>query len=406
MADGFAVTAAVLHWRRAFAAMEGIVERRNSIPLLDHLLLVVEGNSSQPRITLSGTDLDIVARADLSGVASVEGGGSAAVGIGYIPFHIVNRLLQAIDADRLVEIKVEDNGIRIAGPDGTYNVASLSPEKGEEQFNLKVLPGAATVVEAAVADADADTKFREALRKCVTMVSTEETRYYLNGAFLHTSADGPRAVATDGHRMTFWPTGLPLPSGIIPRKALPLIANRPDLRRVLADAVRMRFEWDDLTLETKLIDGTYPDYQRVIPTEKTIVARAVIDQPALRRAVERLRPFISSTLGLFVIVEPDRLTVGALDRVVSTVPSVEELPASVTYLTGEPRPLVAWYNAAYFLSAVAIYNGVPHVTLHVDAEGSGPAGFGIPGEPLNTILMPMRAGDTPAEIIAAVKRVL
>src|SRR5262249_41648646 len=109
-------------------------------------------------------------------------------------------------------------------------------------------------------------------------VSTDETRYYLNGIYLHASEtpDGwrLRAVATDGHRLARMDVALPdggsgMPGIILPRKTVQelakLLADHTDTVAVILSANKIRFTAGNVVLTSKLIDGTFPDYQRVIP---------------------------------------------------------------------------------------------------------------------------------------------
>ena len=130
-------------------------------------------------------------------------------------------------------------------------------------------------------------------------ISTEETRYYLNGIYLHTAdVDGKpmlRAVATDGHRLARVETPAPegsvgMPGVIAPRKAVSEVQKLlEDLAQDVAveiSTAKARFRFGDVTLTTKLIDGTFPDYARVIPTGND--KRLVVDKEPFERAVDRV----------------------------------------------------------------------------------------------------------------------
>ena len=130
-------------------------------------------------------------------------------------------------------------------------------------------------------------------------ISTEETRYYLNGIYLHeTEADGVavlRAVATDGHRLAR--VQMPLPAGasgmpavIVPRKAVleirKLIEETDGDINISLNENRMRFSFDQTVLTTKLIDGTFPDYERVIPSNNDKTLK--VECGSFKRAVDRV----------------------------------------------------------------------------------------------------------------------
>jgi DNA polymerase-3 subunit beta len=136
-------------------------------------------------------------------------------------------------------------------------------------------------------------------------ISTEETRYYLNGIYLHAMGEGAsavlRAVATDGHRLARFETVLPtgageMPGVIVPRKTVGELAKLLDggdenVRVSLSDS-RIEFRFSDVTLSSKLIDGTFPDYERVIPTQND--KSMTVDKGIFAQAVDRVSTIASA----------------------------------------------------------------------------------------------------------------
>ena len=136
-------------------------------------------------------------------------------------------------------------------------------------------------------------------------ISTEETRYYLNGIYLHAMGEGAsavlRAVATDGHRLARFETVLPtgaadMPGVIIPRKTVGELVKLLDdsdenVRIALSDS-RIEFRFSDVTLSSKLIDGTFPDYERVIPTQND--KPMTVDKATFAQAVDRVSTIASA----------------------------------------------------------------------------------------------------------------
>ncbi len=185
-------------------------------------------------------------------------------------------------------------------------------------------------------------------------ISSEETRYYLNGIYIHTlDVDGRamlRAVATDGHRLAR--LELPAPDGsagmpgvILPRKAV------GEVQRLLEDAQgdvtidlsanKMRFSFGDALLTTKLIDGAFPDYARVIPTGND--KQLTVDRDVFEKAVDRVST-ISSERGRAVKLA---LTEGKLTLSVTNPDqgsAVEEIEADY-----DGPPLDIGFNARYLL---------------------------------------------------------
>ncbi|MEC8274952.1 MAG: DNA polymerase III subunit beta, partial [Pseudomonadota bacterium] len=136
-------------------------------------------------------------------------------------------------------------------------------------------------------------------------ISTEETRYYLNGIYLHAMGEGAsavlRAVATDGHRLARFETVLPtgaadMPGVIIPRKTVgelvKLLDDSDESVRIALSDSRIEFRFSDVTLSSKLIDGTFPDYERVIPTQND--KPMTVDKASFAQAVDRVSTIASA----------------------------------------------------------------------------------------------------------------
>ncbi|NNU17641.1 DNA polymerase III subunit beta [Parvularcula sp. ZS-1/3] len=243
---------------RALSHVQSVVERRNTIPILSNVLLRAEGGT----LSLTATDLDIEIVEEVPADAEQPGAVTAAA---VTLFDIVKKLPDG------TQVSLEKTG-----------GGRLQLTAGTSDFSLAVLPEDDFP---SLPQADNGQRFSvptgdlaRLIDKARFAMSQEETRYYLNGIYLHAFEDGGekslRAVATDGHRLARIDADLPpgaegLEGIIIPRKAV------LELRRLLDDAGeevemlvaagRVRFAFDDIALTTKLIDGTFPDYARVIP---------------------------------------------------------------------------------------------------------------------------------------------
>lgn len=236
-----------------------VVESRNTIPILSHFMLTAAGGG----LAVTGTDLDIVVTA--SGKADIEQDGAVCV-----------------DAKLLSDIakKAGDSDISLSLADDKLIVKS-----GRSRFSLATLPSQDFPnfgTSAFTAEFDIDLA---ALFAPVTFaISTEETRYYLNGIFL--KGGQSEAVATDGHRLAR-NRGPELPdfAGIIvPRKTVGLLPK--GTARVSVSDTKIRVVAGDFVLTSKLIDGTFPDYNRVIPKENGKII--VVDRDAMMKAADRV----------------------------------------------------------------------------------------------------------------------
>ncbi|WP_424941189.1 DNA polymerase III subunit beta [Aliiroseovarius sp. S253] len=265
---------------KAVAQAQSVVERRNTIPILANVLIEAEGNSVSFRAT--DLDIEVVDKTD----AMVERAGATTV--------------SAVTLHEIVR-KLPDGALVQLTDDGA--TGRLSVEAGRSSFSLATLPKEDFPV---MASSEYSANFsapapvlRRLFDKSKFAISTEETRYYLNGVYLHVSeADGGkvlRAVATDGHRLARIDADLPagaeeMPGIIVPRKTV------GELRKLLDDddatiavsvsETKVRFATPVITLTSKVIDGTFPDYTRVIPSGNT--RKLEVDATEFAQAVDRV----------------------------------------------------------------------------------------------------------------------
>ncbi len=285
---------------RAVSQAQSVVERRNTIPILANVLIDAEGDG----VTFRATDLDIevLDRAP----AMVERAGGTTVSA--VMLHEIVR-------------KLPDGAQVSLSDDGTTGRMSVSA--GRSQFTLATLPKEDFPVMASSEYSANFTAKADVLRrlfdKSKFAISTEETRYYLNGVYMHI-ADGEdgralRCVATDGHRLAR--IDAPVPSGagdmpgvIVPRKTV------GELRKLLDDdetdiavsvsETKVRFATADITLTSKVIDGTFPDYSRVIPHANT--RKLEVDAGDFAKAVDRVATVSSErSRAVKMQLEEDRL---------------------------------------------------------------------------------------------------
>lgn len=279
---------------RAMAHLARVVERRNTIPILGNVRL----SPGDRYLTLTATDLDIEARVDVD--CEVQGSGDITV-----PAGTMNDIVRKIAEGAPVSL----------GWGGTGTTVSV--RSGRARFSLQALP-ASDFPDLTVGDMTHRFTMPAAtllalIEATSFAVSTEETRYYLNGIYLHCPTDGEngsllRGVATDGHRLARFDAPAPegasgMPGIIVPRKTVGEIARlakdamdkhgNGDIEVALSVA-KIRVSAANVTLTSKLIDGTFPDYQRVIPSGND--KRATLAREAFARAADRVAT-ISSERG-------------------------------------------------------------------------------------------------------------
>jgi DNA polymerase III subunit beta len=257
-----------------------VVERRNTIPILANVLI----KADRGKLSMKATDLDLEVIDSVA--AEVSPGGATTV-----PAHMFYEIVRKLPEGS--QIVIEGSGDR----------AVLSLRAGRSRFTLQTLPEsdfpdlAAGEMTHSFKLAAADLK--RLIDKTQFAISTEETRYYLNGIYLHTAGTAKaatlRAVATDGHRLA--QVELPLPEGaagmpgiIVPRKTVGevqrLIETGEGEVAIELSTGKIRFSIGDVVLTSKLIDGTFPDYGRVIPTGND--KELIVDKKEFEQAVDRV----------------------------------------------------------------------------------------------------------------------
>jgi DNA polymerase-3 subunit beta len=265
---------------QALTHVTGIVERRNTIPILSHVLLT----AGEDGLTLKATDLDVEA---VETVAADVNQGGALTAAAHTLHDIVRKIPEGAD----VEVKRDgtEGRLTLVAGRAKFALSVLSadefPDVGQAQFTHSF--------------ALTQRELKRLFEKARFAISTEETRFYLNGIFFHTTGEGAarrlRAVATDGHRLAQVEMECPkgaegMPGVIVPRKVvgeLVKLLSEPDSTVEIAlSPSKIRFTVGTVTLTSKLIDGTFPDYARVIPVSNTRILH--VGNADFMKAVDRV----------------------------------------------------------------------------------------------------------------------
>jgi len=386
------ITVDHIQFRKAALFAASVVERRNTIPVLSTLKVTANGS-----LTLVGTDLDSYASASLSY------DGDEGEFLLPEPTKVAKALKGA--GGEVVTLSQIDKKLRVEAGELTADLASFqSPDD---------FPAVDAVAEEAFG-AVVGTDFFRALDRVRPAISTEETRYYLNGVFFHKVGDWLyRAVATDGHRLFIADVPMPGSSGdlaegvIIPRRAVERAiaafgkaengvrfavggaqkTNRKDTtlapttwnsRVGFAAAVGSL----DLSLTTKLIDGTYPDIARVIPSGHPITIR--VNRAALRKALKSITPLSTDkTRAIKLVATPGQitLTLNSPDVGTSHFPVAAEHQAPTGFMIG--------LNARYLGDAISSLTG-ENVDLGL-TDSAAPMTISDPADlTFKVVQMPMR----------------
>lgn len=342
-ARSFEIDAPLL--RAALKDVAGVVEARNTIPVLSNVLMVVTPSS----LTLTATDLDAW------GERHVSLDGDADPMTLTVEAAVLARIADKLPTDARVSLRYADGKLTVSA--------------GRSRFSLPTLPADDFPV---LPRKDWDAEFEipaimlaGALDTVRFAVSTEETRYYLNGVFVHAPEGADlRFAATDGHRLARGVMALPdgaetLPDIIIPTKVVKVIATllgrhegKVDVR---VSATSIRVEVGETVVQAKVIDGTFPDYTRVVPSSHTGLLK--VDREQLLAAVARVTTICSDkTRAVKLEIEADVIVLSVASPENGT--AREELPCDWT-----AAPLTIGFNARYLADVLG------HLTADIVEAG-------------------------------------
>ncbi|WP_137679437.1 DNA polymerase III subunit beta [Aurantiacibacter suaedae] len=363
---------------RCLSHVQSVVERRNTIPILSNVLIEADVDGM---VKVMATDLD------LQVVESMRANAVETPGAITVSAHLLFDIARKLPDGSEVSLETADNRMVV--------------KAGRSRFQLPTLPRDDFPV---IVEGDLPTSFKlpakllaEVIDRTRFAISTEETRYYLNGIFLHVSdEDGGvlKAAATDGHRLARFTMERPdgaegMPDVIVPRKAV------AELRKLLEEAMEGAVEIDlspskirftlggegGVVLTSKLIDGTFPDYNRVIPTGNDKLLK--VDPKVFFAGVDRVAT---------IATEKTRAVKMGLeaDKVVLTVTSpdngnaAEEVSAEYS-----SDPLEIGFNAAYLKDVLGQIDS-DMVELHFADAGAPTLIRKDENSPALYVLMPMR----------------
>ncbi|HPQ50525.1 MAG TPA: DNA polymerase III subunit beta [Alphaproteobacteria bacterium] len=265
---------------RALAHVQSVVERRSTIPILSNVRLKAEDGM----LSLATTDMDIEITEAIA--ADVEKGGETTA-----PAVTLHDIIRKMPEASKVTIELDPSGnfITVRAGRSDFRLSSL-PVSDFPQFGGGDYP---TTFSTRAAD------MRALIDRTKFAMSTEETRYYLNGIYLHAAENEGvpvlRAVSTDGHRLARFEMPLPegaadMPGVIIPRKMVlelgKLLEEAADEIKINLSENKITVAFDHIVLTSKLIDGTFPDYERVIPQGNDKIVE--VDPKIFSSAIDRV----------------------------------------------------------------------------------------------------------------------
>ena len=362
---------------RCLSHVQSVVERRNTIPILSNVLIDA-GDGGTVKVMATDLDLQVV---ETMSAASVETPGAITVSA-----HLLFDIARKLPDGSQVSLETAENRMEI--------------KAGRSRFKLPTLPRDDFPV---IVEGDLPTSFElpaatlaELIDRTRFAISTEETRYYLNGIFLHvTDEDAPvlKAAATDGHRLARFTLARPdgaegMPDVIVPRKAV------GELRKLLEEAEgnvqidlsasKIRFTLGGeggVVLTSKLIDGTFPDYSRVIPTGNDKLLK--VDPKLFFSGVDRVATIATEkTRAVKMGLDADKVTLSVTSP--DNGNAAEELAASYS-----SEGLEIGFNANYLKDILGQFD-TDEVELHLADAGAPTLIRENEQSPALYVLMPMR----------------
>jgi len=360
---------------RCLSHVQSVVERRNTIPILSNVLIEAAADGT---LKIMATDLDLQVVERLSAVA-VETAGAITVSA-----HLLFDIARKLPEGSQVSLEVADNRMAVKAGRSRFQLPTLP----RDDFPMIVegeLPTSFEVPAATLAQLIDRTRFA---------ISTEETRYYLNGIFLHVVDEELKAAATDGHRLARFTLKRPdgaegMPDVIVPRKCV------AELRKLLEEALdtnveielsasKIRFTLageNGVVLTSKLIDGTFPDYTRVIPTGNDKLLR--VDPKSFFEGVDRVATIATEkTRAVKMSLDHDKVTLSVTSPDNGT--ASEELAAEYG-----SEGIEIGFNANYLKDILSQIEG-DLVELHLADAGAPTLIRQDEKSPALYVLMPMR----------------
>ncbi|NCP18729.1 MAG: DNA polymerase III subunit beta [Erythrobacter sp.] len=363
---------------RCLSHVQSVVERRNTIPILSNVLIDADEGGG---VKVMATDLDLQVVETMT-AASVESGGAITVSA-----HLLFDIARKLPDGSQVSLETADNRMTV--------------KAGRSRFQLPTLPRDDFPV---IVEGELPTSFELPARELAELIdrtrfaiSTEETRYYLNGIFLHVSDESRpvlKAAATDGHRLARYTIDRPegaagMPDVIVPRKAV------AELRKLLEEALDSNVQIDlsaskirfalggegGVVLTSKLIDGTFPDYSRVIPTGNDKLLK--LDPKSFYEGVDRVATIATEkTRAVKMGLDADKVTLSVTSPDNGT--AAEEIAADY-----KSDGFEIGFNANYLKDILSQIDS-DIVELHLADAGAPTLIRRDENSPALYVLMPMR----------------
>lgn len=347
----------------------GVIERRQTLPILGNLLVVARAG----RVTLTGTDLEVEVKTNFEADIQQEGETT-------IPARKLLDICKNLSDGAEVRLRVKDERCIVTSGRGRFTLGLLpasdfpTMELEDSGFDFQI----------------PESQLKRLLDKTAFAMAQQDVRYYLNGMLLELRTNELISVATDGHRMAKFVTPLDLTletdrQVIVPNKTVTELKRQlsytDDLITIRLAERGLRIEVGAMTMTSKLVDGRYPEYERVIPTQSP--RTATVEKDVLKRALSRTSILSNEKYrGVRLSFDPGTL------KLLAHNPEQEEAEEEIE-LEYDGEPISIGFNVAYLLDALNVIDDTS-VSIHFqDANGSS-IWRGLGSERETFVVMPMR----------------
>ena len=347
----------------------GIVERRHTLPILSNVLITASGS----RVEFLATDLEV----QITSRAEIDGSAEGSVTAGARKLYDI---LRSLPEDAEVSLEAKESRMTVRA--------------GKSRFNLQTLAAADFPRMVEAKDASKTLKLSQrALKDALGLVqfamAVQDIRYYLNGVLFSVDKDTLRVVATDGHRLSYASQSLGSDHGsveaILPRKTvlelIKLLADSDDPVSLSIGSNQARFSFGGIEIVSKIVEGKFPDYQKVIPTAHK--NRVTLERPALAQSLNRAAILSNEKIrGVRLVFTKDALSI------ICTNNEQEEAEEGLA-IDYDGDPLDIGFNISYLLD---VLNHVDSETVSFTmGDSNSSALVQMPGrDDFRYVVMPMR----------------
>lgn len=326
--------------------VNGIVERRHTLPILANVLLQKTNNL----VSLTTTDIEIQIKTTVD--LKLDGDDTNLT----VNAKKIQDIIKALPDDKEIKLSINDNKLAITS--------------GKSKFNLQTLPASDFPEISSVGEFTKNIEitqklFKDLLSKAYYSMAIQDIRYYLNGLLIISEGNLLSVVATDGHRLAFSSITVPTDLGdkkeiILPRKTVielqRLLNDSDDLLKINLNNTQICFTFNHIELTSKLVEGKFPDYQKVIPqnyTKKIEINRVLLQQSLQRVSILSNEKF----KGVRCLIDQNSMKISSTNT--DQENASEEL--DITY-TGDTLDL--GFNVSYLLDVLS-HNKSENITLNL-----------------------------------------